>query len=215
LVKTLLRSSTAKEEQDFGRKVDLLFYIDDIELANVEFKVQKTTPMEIKIQHLKNIRINRAIMEGQLKTCDARTSILYMDIQGTQLTTTRPRLLTALSDLHVLDFSHSMRHTVGWNGSLFALYGYDDIFVSKLICTISLPVSEAGMETFLSNEDPSLDYLLYFTVRIYWRHVLFRFNENGPDQKFGLLLVGLFEGYWEESEEGSHQTYFCTGKTCS
>ncbi|KAG0199310.1 hypothetical protein BGX31_004349 [Mortierella sp. GBA43] len=77
--------STAKEDPDFGRKVDLLFYVDRLELSNVEFKHQKTSNMDVKLQHLKNIRINRAIMEGQHQICGTRSAIVFMDVKGTQV----------------------------------------------------------------------------------------------------------------------------------
>lgn len=122
--------STAKEDPDFGRKVDLLFYVDRLELGNVEVKHQKTSNMDVKLQHLKNIRINRAIMEGQHQICGTRSAIEFMDVKG-------------------------------WDASLFALYPFGDIYVSKHVNTISLPTTEAGMMTFLSDDDKtrSLDYL--------------------------------------------------------
>ncbi|KAG0197020.1 hypothetical protein BGX31_005040, partial [Mortierella sp. GBA43] len=73
--------STAKEEPEYGRKVDLLFYVDRLELSNLEFKHQKTSNMEVKLQHLKNIRINRAIMEGQHQMCGTRSAIVFMDVK--------------------------------------------------------------------------------------------------------------------------------------
>ncbi|KAK3806734.1 MAG: hypothetical protein J3Q66DRAFT_445300 [Benniella sp.] len=51
-----------------GRKVDLIFSGGTYELSNFEFKVDKSnTCKECILQHLKNIRLNRAIMETLFK----------------------------------------------------------------------------------------------------------------------------------------------------
>ncbi|KAF9431489.1 hypothetical protein BGZ76_000240 [Entomortierella beljakovae] len=66
----------------FGRKDDLIFYADGLKLANCEFKIADATDMNIKIQNRKNIRLNRAIMEGHKSTCGTRMNMLYFDVQG-------------------------------------------------------------------------------------------------------------------------------------
>ncbi|KAF9935327.1 hypothetical protein BGZ65_003412, partial [Modicella reniformis] len=43
-----------------GRKVDLTFLLDKIELANFEFKIDGLGSLIYQVQHLKNIRLNRA-----------------------------------------------------------------------------------------------------------------------------------------------------------
>ncbi|KAF9391939.1 hypothetical protein BGX21_011121 [Mortierella sp. AD011] len=66
----------------FGRKVDLIFCADGLELANCEFKIADATDMDVKIQNRKNIRLNRAIMESHKSTCGARMNMLYFEVQG-------------------------------------------------------------------------------------------------------------------------------------
>ncbi|KAF9406855.1 hypothetical protein BGZ76_006246, partial [Entomortierella beljakovae] len=65
----------------FGRKVDLSFLAYGQELANCEFKTGNTSDLDIELQNRKNIRLNRAIMEGHKSSCDVRLDMLYMDIQ--------------------------------------------------------------------------------------------------------------------------------------
>ncbi|KAF9087333.1 hypothetical protein BGX27_002956, partial [Mortierella sp. AM989] len=52
----------------------------------------------------------------------------------------------------------------GWNGSLFSLYRYEDIFVSKYLKTVNLPSSKSGMKKFLSGDD--LEVILTFLVHL-------------------------------------------------
>ncbi|KAF9957653.1 hypothetical protein BGZ72_001567 [Mortierella alpina] len=66
----------------FGRKVDLIFRANGLELANLEFKVAEATDTDIDIQHRKNIRLNRAIMEGQQDACGIKSTLLFLDFQG-------------------------------------------------------------------------------------------------------------------------------------
>lgn len=47
-----------------GRKVDLMFHRQNLELSNLEFKTIATSDMEMKSQLSKNIRLNRAVMEA-------------------------------------------------------------------------------------------------------------------------------------------------------
>ncbi|KAG0247935.1 hypothetical protein BG011_000706 [Mortierella polycephala] len=67
----------------FGRKVDLLFHAHGQELANLEFKVAEATQLDIETQHLKNIRLNRAIMESQYEASVVKSTVLFLDFQGT------------------------------------------------------------------------------------------------------------------------------------
>ncbi|KAF9091263.1 hypothetical protein BGX23_005360, partial [Mortierella sp. AD031] len=66
----------------FGRKVDLLFHMDGQELVNIEFKLEEATQTAVQVQHLKNIRLNRAIMESHATASGARPPIVVMEIQG-------------------------------------------------------------------------------------------------------------------------------------
>ncbi|KAF9086045.1 hypothetical protein BGX29_001645, partial [Mortierella sp. GBA35] len=66
----------------FGRKVDLLFHMDGQELANIEFKLEEATRTTVQVQHLKNIRLNRAIMESHATASGVRPPIVFMEIQG-------------------------------------------------------------------------------------------------------------------------------------
>ncbi|KAF9923318.1 hypothetical protein BGZ65_008955 [Modicella reniformis] len=50
----------------------------------------------------------------------------------------------------------------GWAGNLYALYQYEDIFVSKLLYTIQLPTTHGLFFNFL--EDKALDWLFAITV---------------------------------------------------
>ncbi|KAF9327588.1 hypothetical protein BG006_009120 [Podila minutissima] len=51
-----------------GRKADLTFKSKDLELANFEFKSHDKPETCLQLQHRKNLRLNRAIME-QLRDC--------------------------------------------------------------------------------------------------------------------------------------------------
>ncbi|KAF9968593.1 hypothetical protein BGZ73_009219, partial [Actinomortierella ambigua] len=113
----------------FGRKVDLLFFhAHGQELANLEFKVAEATQSEIEIQHCKNIRLNRAIMESQCKASGVKSTLLFLDFQG-------------------------------WHGSMFALYPFEDIFVSKYLGSVELPRSEGGLKRFLQGDTLNLLYI--------------------------------------------------------
>ncbi|KAF9198299.1 hypothetical protein BGZ49_000913, partial [Haplosporangium sp. Z 27] len=48
----------------------------------------------------------------------------------------------------------------GWNGSLFALYPYDGIYISKYLRPLEIPRSRAGMKRFLGGD--TLELLLFF-----------------------------------------------------
>ncbi|KAF9410723.1 hypothetical protein BGZ76_005479, partial [Entomortierella beljakovae] len=113
----------------FGRKVDLTFLANGIELANCEFKITDTPDAEVELQNKKNIRLNRAIMESHKTSCGKRLDLMFMDVQG-------------------------------WNGSLFSLHSFEDIFVSKYLTTVELPRSKSGLKKFLCGDD--LEVLLTF-----------------------------------------------------
>ncbi|KAG0355035.1 hypothetical protein BGZ54_001327 [Gamsiella multidivaricata] len=55
------------------------------------------------------------------------------------------------------------KHTTGWNGSMFALFPYGDIYVSKYIQSVELPRTKAGLRGFLRGE--TLELLFKFVVR--------------------------------------------------
>ncbi|KAF9578377.1 hypothetical protein BGW38_005854, partial [Lunasporangiospora selenospora] len=112
----------------FGRKVDLLFHAHGQELANLEFKIAEATQSEIEIQHRKNIRLNRAIMESQHKASGLKSALLFLDFQG-------------------------------WHGGLFALYPFEDVFVSKYLGSVELPRSERGLKRFLQGDTLKLLYI--------------------------------------------------------
>ncbi|KAF9995393.1 hypothetical protein BGZ79_010917 [Entomortierella chlamydospora] len=57
--------------------------------------------------------------------------------------------------LNVLFFDYQ-----GWNGSMFALFSYGDIYVSKYIESVELPRTKAGLRRFLRGE--TLELLLKF-----------------------------------------------------
>ncbi|KAI8345138.1 hypothetical protein B0O80DRAFT_504581 [Mortierella sp. GBAus27b] len=65
-----------------GRKSDLLLVAERHELSNVEFKVQNAGPTCFTMQHLKNIRLNRAIMESHFNITRSRGRLLFMDVCG-------------------------------------------------------------------------------------------------------------------------------------
>ncbi|KAG0244116.1 hypothetical protein BGX31_009768 [Mortierella sp. GBA43] len=75
-------ATKALKKDEGGRKVDLLFFRRNIELGNIEFKCANPRPSEIRRQHSKNIRINRAIMESHFNAYDQRYEMMFMDIQG-------------------------------------------------------------------------------------------------------------------------------------
>ncbi|KAF9960952.1 hypothetical protein BGZ65_011468 [Modicella reniformis] len=59
----LIMDEEFKDSGKYGRKVDLLFHVGDQELSNFEFKVGGVSPNANEVQRLKNVRLNRAIME--------------------------------------------------------------------------------------------------------------------------------------------------------
>ncbi|KAF9904175.1 hypothetical protein EC991_002969 [Linnemannia zychae] len=62
----IMRNQQAVEYGDLsdsGRKVDLIFSYDKVELSNVEFKRQDISPKNITVQCRKNIRLGRCIQE--------------------------------------------------------------------------------------------------------------------------------------------------------
>ncbi|KAF9962868.1 hypothetical protein BGZ65_007471, partial [Modicella reniformis] len=121
-----VKEALEKEHKDFGRygsKVDLMFLDKDDgrELTNFEFKVDNLSLTIIRLQYLKNIRLNRAIMENQHMTSGIRPAIPFMCISGRK-------------------------------GTLFVLYRYEDIFVSKELSTIQLPATEEELVKFLEED---------------------------------------------------------------
>ena len=65
-----------------GRKVDLLFFDGDFELANFEFKLGAPDSVKFRMQLATNIRIQRAIMEWTKHKTGKRTHILFMTFEG-------------------------------------------------------------------------------------------------------------------------------------
>ncbi|KAI8599375.1 hypothetical protein EDD21DRAFT_380088 [Dissophora ornata] len=88
---TVLRSSRHVQEvlneeftdvATFGRKVDLVFKSGDTELTNFEFKPHGVSDSTLKVQHKKNIRLNRAIMEDLILSGVEKPSIMFGDFEG-------------------------------------------------------------------------------------------------------------------------------------
>ncbi|KAI1296359.1 hypothetical protein EDD11_007414 [Mortierella claussenii] len=67
---------------NFGRKVDLVFKSRDIELVNFEFKSHGVSESCLQIQHKKNIRLNRAIMEELRNKGIREPSVVFGDFEG-------------------------------------------------------------------------------------------------------------------------------------
>ncbi|KAK3806997.1 MAG: hypothetical protein J3Q66DRAFT_418774 [Benniella sp.] len=114
-----------------GRRVDLLFFGDKKELCNVEFKSTEKKERDCLIQFLKNIRLNRAIMEFQFKMTGVRTALLYMNV-------------------------------CGWKGTLYALYEFEGIIVSKEIHVMTLPTTSEELKVFVQGRD--MEYIIYFIM---------------------------------------------------
>ncbi|KAI8360489.1 hypothetical protein B0O80DRAFT_494656 [Mortierella sp. GBAus27b] len=62
-----------------GRKADLLFVGGKHELSNFEFKSESAGSTKFRTQRLKNIRLNRAIVEGHYKIRGSRGHLFFMD----------------------------------------------------------------------------------------------------------------------------------------
>jgi len=71
-----------KDTGSSGRKVDLLFFDGDLELANFEFKLGSPESVKFRMQLATDIRINRAIMEWSKQKTGKRMSILFMTFEG-------------------------------------------------------------------------------------------------------------------------------------
>jgi hypothetical protein len=65
-----------------GRKTDLLFVGGKHELCSCEFKAQSAGSTKFQTQRLKNIRLNRAIVESNFKVLERRRQVIYMDFSG-------------------------------------------------------------------------------------------------------------------------------------
>ncbi|KAG0226710.1 hypothetical protein BGX31_007189 [Mortierella sp. GBA43] len=65
-----------------GRKADLLFVGGKHELSNFEFKSESAGSTKFRTQRLKNIRLNRAIVEGHYKIRGSRGHLFFMDFSG-------------------------------------------------------------------------------------------------------------------------------------
>lgn len=65
-----------------GRKVDLTFKIREAELSNLEFKTHSKPESCLHLQHMKNIRLSRSVME-QLKRHGVQDPrIVFADFEG-------------------------------------------------------------------------------------------------------------------------------------
>lgn len=135
----------------FGRKVDLIFHAHGQELVNLEFKVAEASQLDIEIQNRKNVRLNRAIMESQHEACEVKSTVLFLDFQGNY------RKRKVLLNAHVFLYK-LFCITIGWHGSLFALYPFEDIFVSKYLGSVELPRSQSGLKRFLQGDTLNLLY---------------------------------------------------------
>ncbi|KAF8926598.1 hypothetical protein BGZ47_002645, partial [Haplosporangium gracile] len=76
------QSSEFGEVSEGGRKVDMLFMFNEVEISNVEFKRPGATERELAIQNRKNIRLARCIQEAHAVLGIADPSVLMTDIVG-------------------------------------------------------------------------------------------------------------------------------------
>ncbi|KAF9163284.1 hypothetical protein DFQ26_002740 [Actinomortierella ambigua] len=76
------QSAEFGDVSDSGRKLDMLFTYNGLDISNVEFEKPKTTEQELAIQHRKNIRLARCIQEHHAKLGIEEPSILMADVAG-------------------------------------------------------------------------------------------------------------------------------------
>ncbi|KAF9397649.1 hypothetical protein BGZ94_006248, partial [Podila epigama] len=91
---TILRSSRRSQEimnsivggdsSCSGRKCDLLFLYNELEVTNFEFKVAGASAAVLEAQRKKNVRLNRSILEGLKAAGFEAPAMLYVDIGGFQ-----------------------------------------------------------------------------------------------------------------------------------
>ncbi|KAF9945046.1 hypothetical protein BGZ70_004094 [Mortierella alpina] len=67
---------------DSGRKVDLLFMFEGVEISNMEFKKPSATEKDLALQTRKNIRLARCLQEAHASLGVEKPSILMADIAG-------------------------------------------------------------------------------------------------------------------------------------
>ncbi|KAI8363334.1 hypothetical protein B0O80DRAFT_11415 [Mortierella sp. GBAus27b] len=137
-------ATKALKKDEGGRKVDLLFFRRNIELGNIEFKCANPRPSEIRRQHSKNIRINRAIMESHFNAYDQRYEMMFMDIQGW------------VGNVFAL-YPYK-------NDEEDGKVKKDDVSVCKHLHSLVLPRSQMSLREFLADECEDLDSLLRFAV---------------------------------------------------
>ncbi|KAI8602429.1 hypothetical protein EDD21DRAFT_75566 [Dissophora ornata] len=75
--------------------------------------------------------------------------------------------------LNILYFDYQ-----GWNGSMFALFPYGDIYVSKYIESVELPRTKAGLRRFLRGE--TLELLFKFVYHL--RQMAERLREEAEEK---------------------------------
>ncbi|KAF9578511.1 hypothetical protein BGW38_005648 [Lunasporangiospora selenospora] len=81
----VLRQQQASEfgdVSDTGRRVDLLFMYQGIELSNIEFKRPNTSRREATVQSRKNIRLGRCLQEAHITYGVKDASVIMGDITG-------------------------------------------------------------------------------------------------------------------------------------
>ncbi|KAF9999278.1 hypothetical protein BGZ65_005340, partial [Modicella reniformis] len=94
-VKGLLNDEFGSDFGTHGRKVDFLFHSMNFELANFEFKATNLKSL-CNVQHLKNVRLNRAIMEDCFAVAGLREPILFIDAAGKYKHNTRHHTLPVI-----------------------------------------------------------------------------------------------------------------------
>ncbi|KAF9924233.1 hypothetical protein FBU30_005765 [Linnemannia zychae] len=65
-----------------GRKVDILFMFDGVEVSNIEFKKPGTSESDMAIQNRKNIRLARCIQQAHIALGVKDPFILMADVSG-------------------------------------------------------------------------------------------------------------------------------------
>ncbi|KAF9347850.1 hypothetical protein BGX34_002846, partial [Mortierella sp. NVP85] len=76
-----LKELDIKDSTDYGRRVDLMLHLGDLELLNTEAKAAED-PLPADIQYKKNIRINHAIRREASKRGIELPRMLILDIRG-------------------------------------------------------------------------------------------------------------------------------------
>ncbi|KAF9578242.1 hypothetical protein BGW38_006065, partial [Lunasporangiospora selenospora] len=76
------QSAEYGDVSESGRKVDMLFMFDGVEVSNVEFKRPGTTEQDLAIQNRKNVRLARCIQEAHAALGVTDPSVLMADVAG-------------------------------------------------------------------------------------------------------------------------------------